>query len=103
MAPCRYCDLQLQNDKTTAVLKSSFSHMGPAGETFVNRYVNEVLFDHSFHYDVDEATKQALRQNRADMGNAKSARTDAIANEVIDNVMKGVQDTAKEDDTSEDS
>ena len=100
---CRYCDLQLKNDKTAGILKSSFKYMGPAGQTFVDRYLTEVLFDHAFHYDVDDVTKTALRENRADLGNAKSSRGDQVANEVLDKMMKEVQESEKRDDIPEDS
>jgi hypothetical protein len=91
---CRYCDLQLQNDKTAAVLLRSFRYLGGAGEMFVARYMTEVLFDHAFHYDVDDATKQALRENREDVGVSGTggmSRTDmeAIREKIMDGIQQG--------------
>lgn len=56
--------------------------------------MTEVLFDHAFHYDVDDATKAALRENRSDLGNTKSSRTEGVATEMIEQVLKGFQDPA---------
>jgi hypothetical protein len=70
---CRYCVLQRQNVQTSAVLRKSFKHLGEAGDFFVARYMCEVLFDHEFHYDVDVATKEEMRRNRADLGHAQSS------------------------------
>lgn len=72
--------------------------MGSSGDSFVDRYMTEVLFDHAFHYDVDEATKAALRENRSDLGNTKSTRAEGLATEMIEQVLKGVEDPANDEE-----
>lgn len=93
--------MQLKNDKTAAVLKNSFGYMGSAGETFVERYMTEVLFDHSFHYDVDAATKEDLRQNRSNLGNAKSSKNEGLASEMMEQVAKSFREAADDEDSQD--
>ena len=65
---CRYCENQLLNKSTRAVLAKSFEHLGSDGELFVERYMREVLFDHEFHYDTAAATKEALLKENEGLG-----------------------------------
>lgn len=54
--------------------------------------MTEVLFDHAFHYDVDEDMKTALRENRSDLGNPRNVQSQGAANEMVEQVMRGFQD-----------
>jgi hypothetical protein len=96
---CRYCDLQLENDKTAAVLQRSFRYMGPAADVFVTRYMKEVLFNHEFYYDVDEETKQQLKENRSDlgmsMGMSKENR-EKIQDQILDGLRVGFMEAEEQ-------
>lgn len=88
----RYCNLQLENEKTAAVLKRSFRYLGDASDLFVARYMTEVLFNHDFHYDVDPQTKQELKDNRKDLGvsmGISKDKRDQIQDKVLDGLRAG--------------
>lgn len=99
MRACRYCDLQLENEKTAAVLKRSFRYLGDASDAFVTRYMTEVLFNHNFHYDVDAEMKQQLKENRKDLGMSlgiSNANRDKIENEIIDGLRAGFMEAEEQ-------
>lgn len=83
--------------------------MGPAADTFVARYMSEVLFNHEFHYDVDDATKQEMRDFRKDMGESMGMSTENIEKvqeRMIDSVRAGFMEAEEQGldglDSSED-
>lgn len=79
----RYCEVQRGNEKTTTVLRKAFERIGDAQAfALADRYMREVLFDHEFHYDVDEDTKLWMRQQNASLG--KSAPDVAAGHSVHD-------------------
>jgi hypothetical protein len=70
----RYCQAQRSNAKTTAVLEKAFAHLGDIPKSvLVTRYVYEVLFDHEFYYDTDQAFKDRLRRDTAGLGEGATA------------------------------
>jgi hypothetical protein len=70
----RYCQAQRTNAKTKAVLEKSFAHLGEVPKSvLVTRYMYEVLFDHEFHYDMDDCFKARLQQDTDGLGGPSTA------------------------------